>query len=152
MKPYKDSSGYWHLPVVGVPDRADPLERLGVGRGRRIHPIGNDENIDHYAIVELHGVDPIHGTDLGCDDIGEESWPTVYFVFKRAKEAAPGDAVAVLHEHEITVRHYEPLENGFVCLRSAKQQCPTWIVQADEVNIQGIVVRWAIDWHDSGWA
>jgi hypothetical protein len=143
---------YLALPVLGDPDPADRTQSLPVVRWRKVYLTGKDERADRYAIVELQGEDPIRGTELRWDTYNVEDWGTAYFVFKRTKEAAPGDAVVVLHEHKLTVRHYEPQENGLVCLRSVEQKCPTWILSADEVNIQGVVVKWGIDLHDSGWA
>lgn len=151
MKPYEEY-GYWVLPVVGAPERADAMERLAFVRHRRIHPIRDAESIDHYAIVELHGEDPIGGTQLRWGAVDEDDCGTAYFVFRRTKEAAAGDVVVVLHQHLLTVRYYEPDGNGQVCLRSVEPTCPTWLLSADDVNIQGVVVERAIDLHDSGWA
>jgi SOS-response transcriptional repressor LexA len=81
------------------------------------------------------------------DDCG-----TAYFVFKRTKEAAPGDVVVVVRENCLTVRRFELQVDGQVCLRSVEPACPTWIVSADDVKVQGVVVDWGIDLHDSGWA
>ena len=140
------------LPVVGAPDPDDPTQSLPVVRRRNVCLTGGHEHTDQYAVVELHGEDPLEGTELRWNASSEDDWGTAYFIFKRTKEAAAGDAVVILHEHQLTVRHYEPQEDGRVCLRSEGQTCPTWILPADDVNIQGVVVEGGIDLHDSGWA
>jgi hypothetical protein len=121
-------------------------------RWRKVYLQSQDPRPDQYAIVELQGEDPLRGNELRWDPRYPEDWGTAYFIFKRTKDAAAGDAVVVLHEHKLTVRHYEPEENGKVCLRSVDRNCPTWTLPADQVNIQGVVVDWHIDLHDSGWA
>jgi hypothetical protein len=141
---------YLALPVLGNPNPADRTQSLPVVRSRKVYLRGKDERADQYAIVELQGEDPLRGNKLRWGN--EEDWGTAYFVFKRTKETAPGDNVVVLHEHKLTVRHYEPQENGQVCLRSVDPNCATWILPTDKVNIQGVVVDWGIDRHDSGWA
>ena len=140
------------LPVVGAPDPGDPTQSLPVVRRRNVVLTGEHEHADQYAIVEFHGEDPLRGTKLRWDAPSEDYWGTAYFIFKRTKEAAAGDAVVILHERHLAVRHYEPREDGQVCLRSEEQTCPTWILPADDVNIQGVVVEEGIDLHDSGWA
>jgi hypothetical protein len=135
---------YLTLPVLRAADFVDNTRNLTVPRKRKVYVTGKDEPEDRYAVVELDEVDPIWGTDA--------RFGTVYYVFKRTNEAAPGDVVVVLHERKLTVRHYEPQDNGKVCLRSVEPKCPTWILPADEVNIKGVVVKWGVDLHDSGWA
>ena len=151
MKPYKDQRGYWILPVVGVPDRDEAIERLPVVGERRVHPMGNDEAIDQFAVVELRGEDPIGGNPRWAD-VDADDCPTAYFVFKYTKEATAGDIIVVMHQQTLTVRYFEPQGNGRVCLRSAEPMCPTWELSADDVNIQGVVVYRQTDLHDSGWA
>jgi hypothetical protein len=140
------------LPVVGAPDPGDPTQSLPIVRWRNVSLIGKHEHPDQYAVVELHGEDPLEGTELRWNASSADDWGTAYFIFKRTKEATAGNGVVVLYEHHLTVRHFEPQEDGRVCLRSVEPTCPTWIIPADDVNIQGVVVQAGIDLHDSGWA
>ena len=131
------------LPVLGNPDPTDPTQTLPVVSYRSFYrpkAVAPDERL---AYVELD-VDPVG------DAVSDAK--RYLFLFRPTKQAAPGDVVVVLHEHKLAVRRYEPQENGQVCLRSAVLNCPTWILPALAVNLQGVAIIREIDVYDSGWA
>ena len=141
------------LPILGDPDPryklfpTDPILGLPVMSHRRVRVPVQITRDDRFAIIELVE-NPVGSTPWGDD----RPWGTVVFIYNITRKAAPGDAVVVLHEQKLAVRRYEPRDDGQVCLRSAEAKCPTWVLPAGEVNIQGVVISQEIDLHDSGWA
>jgi hypothetical protein len=133
------------LPVLGDPHPADPTQRLPVVRHRWVYVPRRVAPDDRLAMIAL---EVTSSTDWGED----LPWGLVYFIFKLTKEAAPGNAVVVLHEHKLALRLYEPQDDGQVCLRSVEPKCPTWILPAGEMNLQGVVVGHHTVPADSGWA
>ena len=143
------SEEYMTIPVFGNPDPADPAQRLPVVGDRGVYvPREKFARDDRLAMIKLEE-DPLTGSE-------HEPWISdlyyIYFIFKLTKEAAPGDAVVVLHEQNLAVRKYEPQGNGQVCLRSVEPKCPTWVLPAGEVNLQGVVIMRYLRPNDMGWA
>ena len=132
------------LPVLGDPDPADPTQRLPVVRTRGVYAPGKVAPDDQLAMIALEVFQMCWDTRV--------PYGTVYFIFKLTKEAAPGDAVVVLDGHKLALRQYGPQDDGQVCLRSFERECPTRVLPAGEVHIQGVVVGHHTVPADSGWA
>lgn len=127
------------VPVICMIGASNSLVDLPIEEWREIRPIDNARPFDMFCGAK------VCGDSLKEDHIVDGDYAIVRVTFERY-EITPGRLVAALTPFGLLIKHVYPTLNGKVRLVSANRLYSDLLFDAEDVTIQGVVVRTERDW------
>src|SRR5262249_25676564 len=122
------------IPVVAFVGAAKSIDDLPVMNWRYIRPISNGKSADKLYAA------PVVGDSLSGDGIENGDWLIVRTNFEQHK-IRPGRLMVALTPYGLLAKHIYLGLNGQIRLVSSNPAFDDIVLDADEVHLQGVVIR-----------
>ncbi len=122
------------IPVVCAIGASQSIEHLPIAEWREIRPIANARSFDRFCAAR------VVGASLTGDGIFDGDYLIVRLTFEQY-DITPGKLAAVLTPGGLLVKHIYPTLDGRVRLVSSNPDYEDFLLDAEDVTVQGVVVR-----------
>lgn len=122
------------IPVICIIGASQSIENLPIQQWREIRPIEGARPFDRYCAAQ------VNGDSLKDDGIYDGDFVIIRLNFE-AYEIKPGRLVATLTPYGLLLKHIYLTLNNQVRLVSANPNYEDLLLDLEDVQIQGVIVR-----------